>query len=205
MKQALLIVNALLVIAVSYLLYKQFSSPAGTPITAGSSMTQKQHEDSLSEKKTLIAYINMDSILNKYELAKRITADVEKRRDAVANESNKMEAALNSKFEGYQKRAATMTEEQAAAAREDMETTRTNLMQKKQTMDEDFRQWASNQNLTLMKDIQDYLKKFNADNTYSFIFSYEPGLFYYQDTTYDITSVVLKGLNEQYKATKAKK
>jgi len=53
-----------------------------------------------------------------------------------------------------------------------------------------------------MKEIKDYLKKFNEDRRYSFIFSYEPGLFYYKDSAFDITSQVLKGLNDQYKARK---
>ncbi|MCH5600638.1 OmpH family outer membrane protein [Niabella ginsengisoli] len=146
----------------------------------------------------------MDSIQNKYELAKKVTSEVEKRRDAINNEADKMQAAYNSKLNGYQQRAATMTEEQAIAAREDMESTQRTMMEKRQALDQEFGQWASSKNLSLMKDIQDYLKKFNADGTYSFIFSYEPGFFYYSNPANDITSEVLKGLNQQYSSSSKK-
>ncbi|MCH5689084.1 hypothetical protein LWM68_35430 [Niabella sp. W65] len=41
MKQALLIVNALLVIAVTYLLYKQFTGGSEKVVTAGSALKTK--------------------------------------------------------------------------------------------------------------------------------------------------------------------
>ncbi len=199
MKQGLLIVNALLAIAVSYLLYKQFSSSASPAITAASGL---QGKDSVSQKKILFAYINMDSIQVKYELAKRTLREVEKRREGIENELKKMENAIKNKLDGYQQRAATMTEEQAMAAREDMDKSQRDFMDRKMSLEEDFGQWLQAKNMSVMKDIQDYLKGFNADGTYSFIFSYEPGLFYYSDTTYDITHQVISGLNEQYKARK---
>ncbi len=199
MKQVSLVVNALLVIAVSYLLYKQFTTSSALPITASATLAQK---NSTVSKKMLFAYINMDSIQNKYELAKQVTTEVERKRDAMTSEIKKMENAYKAKLEGYQKKAATMTEEQAVAAREDMAVTERNLLEKRQALDEEFSQWVSSKNLSVMKDIQDYLKKFNADGTYSFIFSYEPGLFYYKDTAYDITAQVLQGLNQEFKSKK---
>ncbi|MCH5600637.1 hypothetical protein [Niabella ginsengisoli] len=53
MKQALLVVNALLVIAVSYLLYKQFTNSSDSAVIAGRNL---KSNDSTSVKTTLIAY-----------------------------------------------------------------------------------------------------------------------------------------------------
>jgi outer membrane protein len=47
--------------------------------------------------------------------------------------------------------------------------------------------------------IEEYLKTYNNEKGYSYIFAYEPGLFYYRDTMYDITNDVIKGLNDIYK------
>jgi outer membrane protein len=49
--------------------------------------------------------------------------------------------------------------------------------------------------------IEEYLKKFNADKKYTFILSYRSasGSLLYKDDAYDITSLVLVGLNEEYK------
>jgi outer membrane protein len=201
MKQALLIVNALLVIAVTYLLYKQFTGGSEKVVTAGSALKTK--DTTQGGKKLLFAYMNMDSIQGKYELAKAVSNEVERRQEGLDAELNKMDKAYRNKLEGYQQRGATMTEEQAAAAREDIETTQRQMLEKRQSLMDGYQSWLASKNMSVIKDIQDYLKKFNADGTYSFIFSHEP-FFYYSDTAYDITSEVIKGLNQQYKARKGK-
>jgi outer membrane protein len=200
MKNVLLIVNALLVIAVGYLLYKNFNSNSNN-ISAASGFKGK---DSLYNKKVLFAYIEIDSIQNNYNLAKAVQKEIKDRNAALVAQLDRMDKTYQSKLSGYQQKAQTMTEEQAAAARKDMEETQSQMMGKGQSLKDEFNQFVTSKNMSLMKNIQDYLKKFNADGTYSFIFSYEPGLFYYKDTAYDITSQVLKGLNEQYKAEKNK-
>lgn len=200
MKQTLLIVNALLVIAVSYLLYKQFANGSEKVITAGAALPNK---DTVGGKKLLFAYMNMDSIQSKYELAKSVSKEGERRQESLDAELNKMDKAYRNKLEGYQQRGASMTEEQAAAAREDMETTQRQMLEKRQSLIDGYQSWVASKNMSVIKEIQDYLKKFNADGTYSFIFSHET-FFYYSDTAYDITKEVIKGLNEQYKANKGK-
>ena len=54
----------------------------------------------------------------------------------------------------------------------------------------------------MKKKIEDFLTEYNKDKNYSYIVSYEQGLFYYKDTAYNITDDVIKGLNEQYKNKK---
>lgn len=201
MKQALLIVNALLVIAVSYLLFKQFD---GRPSTKGvfNARVDKKNDDSLvAGKKALVAYINMDSIQNGYVLAKEVSKEVDRKRASLTNEINKMESAYKNKVDAYQKKGPSMTEEEVNSARQDLENSFRQMNDRKQSLDDEFGQWLQSKKLGVIKDIQDYLKKFNADGAYSFIFSYE-AFFYYSDPAYDITSQVLKGLNDEYKAKK---
>ena len=47
--------------------------------------------------------------------------------------------------------------------------------------------------------IEDYLRTYNAERGYTYILAYEPGLFYYRDSTFDITGDLIKGLNDTYK------
>lgn len=199
MKNVLLVVNALLVLAVGYLLYKQVGGNKNSSAVTAQSVVNK---DSALHKKMLFAYINTDSIQEKYQLAKEVKDEVERKNTSLNAELEKMEKSYRNKLESYQKQGPTMTEAQANAARQDMEATQSQMMERGQSLREEFNQYVSSKNLSVIKDIQDYLKKFNADGTYSFIFSYEPALFYYKDTTYDITAAVLKGLNEEYKSKK---
>ncbi|HET9432167.1 MAG TPA: OmpH family outer membrane protein, partial [Chitinophagaceae bacterium] len=46
--------------------------------------------------------------------------------------------------------------------------------------------------------IKNYCREFNKDRRYSYIIAREPGLFYYTDTAYNVTSELLKGLNDFY-------
>ena len=52
----------------------------------------------------------------------------------------------------------------------------------------------------IIKRIETFLKEYNKEKVYSFIFEYEPNsLIYYKDTTYNITIDVIAGLNAAYK------
>jgi outer membrane protein len=50
--------------------------------------------------------------------------------------------------------------------------------------------------------IKNYCKEFNKDRRFSYIIAREPGLFYYTDTAYNVTSDLLKGLNAFYSKKK---
>lgn len=50
----------------------------------------------------------------------------------------------------------------------------------------------------IVTQIKNYCKEFNKDRRYSYIIANEP-LFYYADTAYNITSELLRGLNEYYR------
>ena len=48
----------------------------------------------------------------------------------------------------------------------------------------------------------DYLKEYNKNNTYSYIFAYNEAMstvLFYKDSACDITNDIIKGLNEKYK------
>jgi len=43
------------------------------------------------------------------------------------------------------------------------------------------------------------LQEYNKSHSYTYIVSYEQGLFYYKDSVNNITADLIKGLNERYK------
>jgi len=56
--------------------------------------------------------------------------------------------------------------------------------------------------LNLKKAIEEFISEYNKEKQYTYIVSYEQGLFYYKDTVFNITADLVKGLNQQYKAKK---
>lgn len=199
MKNALLIVNGLLVVAVAFLLYKQFNQDKkAKPATVSSD----EKKDPDTNQNLVFAYIDTDSIQVKYELAKVVQNEIRRKESAITAEIDRMEKNYKNKLAGYQQKQASMTPEQMEAAGRDVQQTQQQIMEKRQSLTEDFNSFVASKNMSVMKEIKDFLKTFNQDGKYSFIFSYEPGLFYYKDTSFDVTSEVLKGLNAQYKAKK---
>lgn len=199
MKNALLIINGLLVLAVAFLLYKQFSGEKKpkTPI-----VKTGDNKNGATNQNLVFAYIDTDSIQVKYELAKVVQNEIRRKEAAITAEVERMEKNYKNKIAGYQQKQAGMTPEQMETAGRDVQEMQQQIMEKRQSLTEDFNNFVASKNMSVMKEIKDYLKKFNEDGRYSFIFSYEPGLFYYKDSSFDITSQVLKGLNEQYKTKK---
>ena len=47
--------------------------------------------------------------------------------------------------------------------------------------------------------VEDYLKEYNKDKGYSYVLTSSPDLIYLKDSVYNITSDLIKGLNNQYK------
>jgi len=52
------------------------------------------------------------------------------------------------------------------------------------------------------KEIEEYLKQYNKDKGYTYILSNSSDLIYYKDTAYNITSDLVKGLNDQHNKKK---
>jgi outer membrane protein len=196
MKNALLIINAVLILAVAFLLYKQFSGNNHS-IKQGTAKTVSSNTQ--SSEKLLLAYIDTDSIQVKYELAKVVQNEIKRKESAITAEMDRIEKNYKNKIAGYQQKQSGMTQEEMEEAGRDIQNTQQQIMEKRQTLRDDFNNFVASKNMSVMKEIKDFLKEYNADGKYSFIFSYEPGLFYYKDSAFDITTEVLKGLNEQYR------
>jgi outer membrane protein len=69
-------------------------------------------------------------------------------------------------------------------------------------MEQAYQGFVMRKNLEIKKMIGNFIKDFNKTRNFSFIVTDDTGLFYYKDSAYNITSEVVKGLNEQYKTKK---
>lgn len=201
MKNALLVVNGLLVVAVGFLLYKQFSGNKSSATPKASAIVSNNN-DSLLNKKVLFAYIDMDTLQEKYTVAKNAQEEIKRKFNEMNGTMERMEKSYKSKIAGYQQKANTMTQDEAMAAQQDVQNSQQQIMEKRQTLTDEYQSFLSNKTMAIQKKIKDFLKEYNADKTFSFIFVNEPGLFYYKDTVFDITKEVVKGLNEQYASEK---
>ena len=200
MKNGLLILNIILTIAVGYLLYAQLSSKK-----AESSVTKPVVKDpSASNNSFRIAYFEMDSVEANFSMVKDVKAELSKKEESINTELDKMDKSYRDKVNGYQQKAKaqSMTQVQSEMATQDLMATQEQLKNQKQALDQEYNDFMMRRMKDVKTKIEEFLKEYNKTKNYSYIVSYEQGLFYYKDTAYNITSDVIRGLNEMYKSKK---
>lgn len=200
MKNGLLVWNILLTVVAGFLLFSHFSKK-GTSSKNNISFAK----DSLSIHKPFrIAYFEMDSVQNNTSLVKDVQVEIEKKEKDFSTQLSQLEYSYQTKIQEYQQKekSGTMTQADYEKAQADVRQLESRIKNKKQELDQQYQEFMMRSQLNLKKTIEDFITEYNKDKQYSYIVSYEQGLFYYRDTIYNITQDVVKGLNEQYKSKK---
>lgn len=194
MKNALLVLNLVLLAAVGYLFYRQFSSKS-----IKSSIEFSGHKDKNSLQAPFrIAYFEIDSIEAYFDLVKEIRNEISRKQAAINLEMDRLERSYQNKYNDYQSQVATMNDAQSEKATLELLKTQENIKNRKMELERDYNDYVTRRMQEVKSKIEEFLKEYNRDKGYSFIMAYEPGLLYYRDTLYNITADVVKGLNERY-------
>jgi outer membrane protein len=200
MKNWLIASNIVLFVLVGVLFYMQYNSCSAPVVNKSSSA-----KVSTAGNDFKIAYFEMDSIENNFHMVKEMKAELNKKEESITNELTRLEKQFRAKGNEYQSRAESMTPAQGEMANKDMMQMQQHIQSRKQALDQEYQDFLMRKTRDIKNKIEEYLKGYNENNKFSYIVAYEPGLFYYRDTMYNITNDVLKGLNELKKTTKEKK
>ena len=111
---------------------------------------------------------------------------------------------IREKANEYQSQQATMTPAQGENAQQDLLQRQQRLQSRKQELDQEYQSLYMRLNTEMKKKIESFLSEYNKNNTYTYIFAYESGLFFYKDSAFNITHDVVNGLNEMYRKQKTK-
>jgi outer membrane protein len=193
MNRGLLVSNIILFVLVGVLFFLHFSSGKKPEIKAAAI-----NKGAAPEKEFRIAYFEMDSLESSFSMVKDVKAELGRKEDAINNELTRLEKTYRDKANMYQGQAATMTQVQSEMATRDMMQLQQNMQSRKQALDQEYQDFYMRKMRDVKTKIEDYLKDYNQSKGYSYIFAYEPGLFYYRDTMYNITDDLIKGLNATY-------
>lgn len=196
MKSGTIIFNAILLVLIGILFYLHF---AANGKTKSAQAAVKPSNTSEANNNFKIAYFEMDSLENSFAMVKDVKAELARKEDGVNDEVARMERNYKEKLQKYQGQAATMNQVQSEMATKDMMQLQQQIQGRKQALDQEYQDYYMRKMKDVKTKIEAFLKTYNADKGYSYIFAYEPGLFYYRDSAYDITSDVISGLNSEYK------
>ena len=197
MKNVLLIINVVLIGLVGYLYYLHFNTPAKSE-----THVSKGNTGSGLIESSKVAYIDLDSLQNNYVYYKKIKADFERKQSAANDEIGGMQKKYQTRAMQLQQKGSTMNQQEQEAAMQEINKMQQDLQARKQEIDNDLYNYNSKMKEDILTRIQNFLKNYNKDGKYSYIFSYEPGFMFYKDSTLNITPDVITGLNSLYSENK---
>lgn len=201
MKNGLLIWNILLTLATGFLLIMYFG---GNERNKSSAKRNLINDSSVTNNDFRIAYFEMDSVSVHFDLVKQVKAELNKKENEINNEMDRMGKNFQEKFTHYQNLAISggMSAEDQEKASDEMRKLEDQMKDRKSQLDQDYTDLVTRRQNEIKSMIEGFLKEYNQTKNYSYIISYEQGLFYYRDTVYNITDDLIKGLNERYKNSK---
>jgi len=204
MKNGLIILNVILLMAVGFLFYVHFDS-AKNGAKLQNKTEQKDPIDSLSQGSCKIAYFEMDSVAANFEKAKEMQGELEKKEEKMNSEMNRLQNLYQQKYINFQQHGATMTSSQLDAARNELGQLDQTIKDTKASMDQDYKTYYVQTQQEILSMIRKFCSEYNKDKKYAIIISNEPGLVFYKDSTMDITKDLLYGLNKMYGKKKSER
>lgn len=198
MKNISTFLSVLALVLVGILYFLHFKSDKTDSVSSNA----KGHDSVLNSNSFKIAYFEMDSLESNFELVKEVKSELNKKENAINNELSRLEKNYRDKITDYQNQGANMTQVQSEAAQRDVMQMQQNMQSRKQALDQEYQDFYMRRMKSVKDKIEEFLKEYNRTKGYSYIVAYEPGLFYYRDTVYNITPDVINGLNEMHKKKK---
>ena len=199
MNKGLLALNIVLLISVGILFFLFFNKKDNT-----SSVTpSRTNGDTTAQwKHTPVAYFDMDSIEANFVLWKQVQAEVVKTEAGINDTINQMRNGFQSYYQKLQAQSASLSPRQKDSLGNELAQMDAEIKNRTAELNQKYQTYFMTRQQEIVTKIKNYCKEFNKDKKYSYIIAREPGLFYYTDTAYNVTSELLKGLNAFYNKKK---
>jgi outer membrane protein len=208
MNRISIIINSILIIAVGILffLYAQLKSNS-LEITSSESGKSfpKLITDTTLLKNAKIAYINIDSLNEKYEYIKDKSKEIRSRQSAI-------EGSLNSMYTTFQQEVADLQQAAQAGIRPESELKKeeARLQQKQMEIANKEKQLqvlgeevATTQS-DMLQNVSKFIERYN-NNKFDYILAYTTNNIssvLYANSSLEITNEIVNGLNEEYRKNK---
>jgi outer membrane protein len=200
MKNLSLVLNVILVAAVGFLYYYDFSGKKAEAVAAKLSSNNMAMDSNVYRPP--LAYVELDSLNENITYIKERRRELEAEMKAIEQEQEDGYRGLQAQKDNFLKRGAAITDQEA-------QIFQSKLIDQQQKIDarkQELSQKLNEKSFGIMEDIQKKLKEFlteyNKDKKYMYIFTTGTGLDYmvFKDSTLNITNEVIKGMNAKIKA-----
>jgi len=191
----LLALNLVMLVGLIILYILYFTSSGNNNNSSGAALA-KANKGSIS-----VAFVNNDSILNNYELVKKMRADLEAK-------GRRLEAEVAGKQKAFEKDAAyfqdqvakkTISEKSAQEIYGQLQQNQKNIYDLRDRYAADLQRSELDMNIALLDSVTNFLNRYNDKYKFDYIFGYaKGGNILFANDTLNVTKDVLKALNEEY-------
>lgn len=166
--------------------------------------SSKQNK-SLTNGGLRVAYIDTDSVLAKYDMAKDMEESLKAYQKQIENEFASKQKKFENDYADYMKNGASLTLTQQKDREKELQQRANELQQLQPQLATQLQERQINDNKKLLDAVYAFIKDYNLKHDkFDIIFakSYISSPVLYIDETMDITEEIIKGLNEEYKEYK---
>lgn len=195
MNKGLLTLNIVLLVAVGVLFFLFFS---GKDKPATNTIIPLPADSAAKWQRIPVAYFDMDSVEANFSLFKKMQTEVVKREAGINDTINQMRTAFQNYYQKLQAQGASLSQRQRDSLGNELAQMDMEIKNRATELNQNYQTYYMSKQQEIVTLIKNYCKEFNKDRKYSYIIAREPGLFYYTDTAYNVTSELLKGLNAFY-------
>lgn len=197
MKQAPLIINAVLLIAVGFLMIQHFKGPRPA---ASANNTNSAASVAAGNGEARIVFVNADSLLEKYELFKQKKEALTKKEKDADSALKARGKALEKEFMQAQQKVqeGLMTPNQVQQLEQQLSQKQQRLMADQDRITKELVDETQKIQDELQKSVKDLLAAIRKEKGYDYILSYGPGTGVLMvNDSLDITELVLERLNQK--------
>lgn len=150
-----------------------------------------------------IAYVNTDTLLDKYDMLKDLEEEMVQEKLAMENQFRQQVEQLEKEYAYAQQESKNYSQEKLQMLQMEFAQKEQNLMQRKQEMEGQLINSEKEKNDRYYAKIREFLDDYAAEGGYHIIYGYNGfGNVLYMHEQYDITDVVVDSLNSIYQQSK---
>lgn len=189
MKNALYIINGILIVAVGVLFYLFLTEKKNN----STSLVRSKNWIDTSKAPTRIAYFDWDSIESQ-KFYKSMQTELNRKKEEMEQKKMKLSQIYQERLDSYNKKPMSQVESERAT--QDMQQLEQNLRGQADKMDQDLNDFVLRKRVEFNDKIRNFLKEYNQNKGFTYIIANEPGFIFYRDSAYNITADVVAGLNQ---------
>jgi len=192
---SLLALNLVMLVGLIVLYVLHFSGSGGKTNRLSGAI-EKANKGAIS-----VAFVNNDSILNNYELVKKMRADLEAKGKRLEGEVAAQQKAFEKDAAYFQEQVAkkTINEKSAQEIYGQLQQNQQKIYQLRDRYAAELQQSEMDMNVALLDSVTNFLKRYNQDYKFDYILGFtKGGNILFANDTLDVTGDVLKALNLEY-------